>query len=216
VTERISPRQFHEADGVVDWRMLANEVGAHFRTGNFATGVAFVELIGKLADDANHHPDLDVRYAGVTVRLMTHEVDGLSQRDIDLARQISAAAWTLGVASDPTAVQDVQVSIDALDTGAVRAFWRAVLGYREAGDDDLVDPHSRGPSFGFRQMDAPREERSRVHVDLFVPHDEAPSRVAAALAAGGHLVTEEHAPAWWVLADVEGNEACINTWRGRD
>jgi len=216
VTEKISPRQFHEADGVVDWRMLANMVGAHFRTGNFATGVALVDLIGKLADEANHHPDVDLRYSGVTVRLMTHEVDGLSQRDIDLARQISAVARTLGVAADPTGVQDVQVSIDALDISAVRPFWSAVLGYREVGEEDLLDPHASGPSIWFQQMDEPRQERSRVHVDVFVPHDEALGRIAAALAAGGRLITEEHAPAWWVLADAEGNEACVATWTGRD
>jgi len=216
VTEKISPRQFHEADGVVDWRMLANMVGAHFRTGNFATGVALVDLIGKLADEANHHPDVDLRYSGVTVRLMTHEVDGLSQRDIDLARQISAVARTLGVAADPTGVQDVQVSIDALDISAVRPFWSAVLGYREVGEEDLLDPHASGPSIWFQQMDEPRQERSRVHVDVFVPHDEALGRIAAALAAGGRLITEEHVPAWWVLADAEGNEACVATWTGRD
>ncbi|HEV3188301.1 MAG TPA: 4a-hydroxytetrahydrobiopterin dehydratase [Acidimicrobiales bacterium] len=216
MTERISPRQFHEAEGVIEWRMLANMVAAHFRTGNFATGVAFVDLIGKLADEANHHPDVDLRYSGVTVRLMTHEVDGLSQRDIDLARQISAAAWTLGVAADPSGVQDVRISIDALDVSAVRPFWKAVLGYREMGDEDLLDPHSRGPLIRFQQIDQPREGRSRVHVDVFVPHDEVLERIEASLAAGGRLVTEEHAPAWWVLADVEGNESCIATWRGRD
>jgi 4a-hydroxytetrahydrobiopterin dehydratase len=39
---------------------------------------------------------------------------------------------------------------------------------------------------------------------------------AAAIAAGGHLVTDEHAPAWWVLADAEGNEVCVATLKGRD
>lgn len=196
--------------------MLANEVGAHFRTESFATGVMFVDEIGKLADDANHHPDVDLRYSGVTVRLMTHEVDGLSQRDVELARKISAVARTLGVSADPTALQDVQVSIDALNISKVRPFWRAVLGYREVGDEDLLDPHSRSPSFWFQEMDEPRIQRSRVHVDVFVPHDQAEARVAAALAAGGHLVSDEHAPAWWVLADVEGNEACVASWMGRD
>jgi 4a-hydroxytetrahydrobiopterin dehydratase len=48
-----------------------------------------------------------------------------------------------------------------------------------------------------------------------VPHDQAEQRVAAAIAAGGRLVTDEHAPAWWVLADPEGNQACVATWVGR-
>jgi 4a-hydroxytetrahydrobiopterin dehydratase len=215
MSEQISPRQFHEAEGVADWRMLANEVSSYFRTGSFATGVALVDVIGRLADDANHHPDVDLRYAGVTVRLMTHEVNGLSQRDVDLARKISMAARTLGVPADPTAVQDVQVSIDTLDIPVVRPFWRAVLGFTEVGDEDLVDPRGRGPSVWFQQMQEPRLQRNLVHVDVFVPHDQADARVSAAISAGGHLVNDEHAPAWWVLADSEGNEACVATWTGR-
>jgi 4a-hydroxytetrahydrobiopterin dehydratase len=216
MTERISPRQFHEADGVEDWRVLFSGACAHFPTGSFATGVALVEAIGRLADAANHHPDVDLRYGGVTVRLMTHEVDGLSGRDVELARRISAAARELGVPADPSAVQDVQVSIDALVGPEVLPFWRAVLGYQEVGEEDLIDPHGRGPSFWFQEMDAPRPQRNRIHVDVSVPHDQAEARVAAAIAAGGHLVTDDHAPSWWVLADAEGNEVCVASWVGRD
>ena len=216
MTERITPRQFHESVGVADWRVLFEGACAHFRTGSFATGVALVDAIGRLADAANHHPDVDLRYEGVTVRLATHDIDGLSERDVTLARQISAAARGLDVPADPTAVQTVQVTIDALVGAEVRPFWRAVLGYREVGDEDLLDPHSRGPSFWFQQMDAPRPQRNRIHVDVSVPHDQAEARVAAAIAAGGHLVTDRHAPAWWTLADAEGNEADVATWMGRD
>jgi 4a-hydroxytetrahydrobiopterin dehydratase len=55
-----------------------------------------------------------------------------------------------------------------------------------------------------------------MHVDIAVPHDQAEARIAAALAAGGRMVSAAHAPMWWVLADPEGNEACIATWLNRD
>jgi len=216
MTERIRPKQFHESNGVDDWRVLFSGACTYFRTGSFATGVALVDAIGTLAEAAHHHPDVDLRYAGVTVRLMTHDVDGLSQRDVELAREISAAARALNVPADPTAVQAVQVTIDALVRPEVMPFWQAVLGYRELGDEDLADPHGSGPSFWFQQMDAPRPQRNRIHVDVSVPHDQAQARVAAAIAAGGHLVSDEHAPAWWTLADAEGNEADVATWMGRD
>ncbi len=157
-----------------------------------------------------------MRYDGVTVRLRTHEVHGLSERDVTLARQISAAARDLDVPADPSAVQTVQVAIDALVAPEVMPFWRAVLGYREERSEDLVDPHSRAPSIWFQEMESPRSQRNRIHVDISVPHDQAEARVAAAIAAGGHLVTDQHAPAWWVLADAEGNEADVATWMGRD
>ena len=112
-------------------------------------------------------------------------------------------------------MQTVQISVDALAIPEVRPFWQAVLGYRDAGPEDLADPYGRGPSVWFQEMDAPRPQRNRVHVDVSVPHDQAEARVAAAIAAGGHLVNGENAPAWWVLADAEGNEACVATWMGR-
>jgi 4a-hydroxytetrahydrobiopterin dehydratase len=216
MTERITPQQFHQSDGVDDWRVLFGGACAYFRTGSFANGVALVDAIGTLADAANHHPDVDLRYAGVTVRLITHDVDGLSERDVRLARQISEAARKLNVPADPTAVQTVQVTIDALVRPNVIPFWRAVLGYREVGDQDLIDPFGRGPSFWFQQMDKPRPQRNRIHVDVSVPHDQAEARIAAAIAAGGHLVSDAHAPTWWTLADAEGNEADVATWMGRD
>jgi 4a-hydroxytetrahydrobiopterin dehydratase len=83
------------------------------------------------------------------------------------------------------------------------------------GGEDLDDPHGRGPSFWFQQMDAPRPQRNRVHVDISVPHDQAEARVAAAIAAGGHLVSDHNAPDWWTLADAEGNEVDVATLAGR-
>jgi 4a-hydroxytetrahydrobiopterin dehydratase len=216
MTERITPRQFHEAAGVDDWRVLFEGACAYFGTRSFAAGVALVDAICKLADAANHHPDVDLRYAGVTVRLITHSVGGLSERDVQLAQQISAAASELGVPADPAAVQTVQIAIDAHVGPDVMPFWRAVLGYREMGDEDLVDPHARGPSIWFQEMDAPRPQRNRIHIDVSVPHDQAEARVAAAIAAGGHLVSDEHAPDWWTLADAEGNEVDVATLIGRE
>jgi 4a-hydroxytetrahydrobiopterin dehydratase len=58
-------------------------------------------------------------------------------------------------------------------------------------------------------MDPPRRERGRFHLDVYVPAEQAPARVEACLAAGGRLVTDAHAPSWWVLADPEGNELCV-------
>lgn len=216
MTERITARQFHEAQGVADWRVLFGGAWARFRTGSFSSGVALVDAIGELADAANHHPDVDLRYPTVTVHLVTHDVGGLSQRDVALARAISVAAADLGIAAEPQDLQVVQIGIDALVGAEVLPFWRAVLGYQVRHEIELVDPHDRWPRFWLQQMDVPRSGRNRMHVDVSVPHDQAEARIAAALAAGGRMVYDAEAPAFWTLADAEGNEVDIATWQGRE
>ncbi|PWN02494.1 4a-hydroxytetrahydrobiopterin dehydratase [Nocardioides silvaticus] len=103
MVEKISGEEFTRADGVAEWRVLeSGQVGTTFRTGSFDRGVALVVRIGELADAADHHPDVDLRYPSVTVRLSTHEVDGLSERDVALAREITAAAAELGIEAEPS------------------------------------------------------------------------------------------------------------------
>lgn len=96
-------------------------------------------------------------------------------------------------------------------------FWCAVLGYADRADkdDELNDPGDGWPTVFFQQMDAPRTQRNRIHFDVWVSPEQAEGRVAAAIAAGGRLVTD-HAPGWWVLSDAEGNEVCVATWRSSD
>jgi 4a-hydroxytetrahydrobiopterin dehydratase len=216
MTDAIIPREFHESEGVDDWRVLVGKATAYFRTGSFVRGVELIDAISVLAEAANHHPDVDLRYSGVTVRLSSHDVQSLSRRDVALAKQISLAARDMGVSADPTVSENVQITIDATDIASVRTFWRAVLGYQDVGDEDLVDPRSIGPSIWFQQMDVPRTQRNRVHIDVSVPHDTIEARVTTALAGGGRLVTDEFAPRWWVLADPEGNEACLASWLGKE
>lgn len=215
MAEAITSQQFHAATGVEDWRVVFDGARTTFRTGSFAAGVALVEAIGRLADEVEHHPDVDLRYGGVGVKLWTHEVQGLTQRDVDLARQISVAARELGASADPAAVQLVQISIDTLSRPAIMPFWRAVLGYDMVGEEDVVDPFGRGPSFWFQQMAEPRQQRNRIHVDISLPHDQADARIAAALDAGGRIVNDTNAPDWWTLADPDGNEVDIAPWPDR-
>ena len=107
---------------------------------------------------------------------------------------ISGLATTAGAECERTAAQGYEVAIDAIDIDAVRPFWEAVLAYhavqhRPGGPINLVDPARIGPTIWFQQMDAPRPQRNRIHVDVTVAHDVAEARVAAALAAGGRLVS---------------------------
>lgn len=214
--DRITARQFQQAGGTEDWRVLARGATALFRIDSLAVGAAFVERVGALADAANHHPDVDLRPDGVVVRTYSHDVRGLTDRDVMLARGVSAAAAEQGLPAEPTATQDVELTIDALDGAAVLPFWAAILGHEPKGDEDLLDPHARWPAIWFQQMDAPRPLRNRLHLAVYVPHDERQRRIDDALAAGGRMANEAFAPQSWTLADLEGNEADIVSYEGFD
>jgi 4a-hydroxytetrahydrobiopterin dehydratase len=212
----VSPPELAELEGMEDWRYGLGAIAATFLAPSFPAAAELVSAITEAAEHAAHHPDIDVRYPGrVRVVLTTHATGGVTTRDVDLARTISGLASAAGAAPEPLAAQSVEIAIDTLDANRIRPFWQAVLGYRDVGGT-LVDPQRNGPPMWFQQMDEPRPERSRFHIDVTVPHDVAEERIEAALAAGGRLVTDRYARAWWVLADADGNEACVCTWQDRD
>lgn len=222
MTDYISAREFHEANGTEDWRVVGDGACAYFPTRSFAEGARLVQAISELRGGDDHSPDVDLRRDGVTVRLLTRSEEwyGMSKRDVDLARRISAAARELGLSGDASAVQSILVIPGAPNTSEVMPFWQAVLGYEPRADtpeEDLVDPRSRGPSFWFEPMDEPRADGGgAIHVAVWVPYEQAEARVAAALAAGGRMVRDQFAPMWWTLADPAGNEADIATAKDRD
>jgi 4a-hydroxytetrahydrobiopterin dehydratase len=206
-----------EAAGLTDWRQLFEALHTRFRTGDFATGLRLVTRIGELAEEANHHPDVDLRYPHVNVKLFSHDVFGVSPRDVDLARRISAAAAELGVSADPSVTSVVEIGLDTWDHEEIKPFWRAVLGMDDhpAFDQELRDLSGALPTLWFQETDPHDEPRQRFHLDVRVPPESAEQRIAAAVAAGGTVVTDEHAPRFWVLADAQGNKACVTTGRGR-
>ena len=211
----LTPEEFATLDGLGDWRYGLGAIRADFRAGSFPAAASLVSAISSAAEAVEHHPDIDVRYPDrVRVVLTTHATGGLTTLDSDLARQISTIAAASGARSEPMVPQVVEIAIDTRDAARIRPFWAAVLGYLEVGGS-LVDPLRSGPPMWFQQMDEPRTDRDRFHLDVSVAHDIAAARVAAALAAGGILLTDRFAPSWWVLADADGNEACICTWQDR-
>jgi 4a-hydroxytetrahydrobiopterin dehydratase len=221
-TTPITARDFHQADGTGDWRIVSEGACTLFRTESFAASARLVDAISALPDIDQHQPDVDVRREGVTVRLITITDDyyGMSTRDLDSARQISAAARELGLSGDAATVQSALIIPGAPDIAAIMPFWRAVLGYEprpDSPDEDLVDPHDRGPAFWFEQMEQPRPDGGgAIHVAVWLPYEQARERIEAALAAGGRMVRDDFAPAWWTLADAAGNEADISTVASRD
>lgn len=210
------------SEGAPAWRLVLGRLHLELVCASFSQALQVVARVGELAERLDHHPEVDLRFTRVHLAMDSHDVGGITRRDLRLARAVEELVAELGLRVETGCCAEVEVAVDALDIDAVLPFWQAVLGYRRLespGAPVLVDPRRIGPRVWFQQMGEPRPDptqRNRLHVDVSLPHDEAPARLRAALAAGGRLVDDSHAPSFWVLSDAEGNEACLSTWQHRD
>ncbi len=217
---RLNAQQVHDA-GLDDWRQIQGRLKARFRTRTFTTGLTLLNQIGAAAEEADHHPDLTLTYTDLVVTLSSHDVRGITSRDIDLARQITACAGELEVQSDPSGLTQLELGLDTAQGEHLAPFYAALLGSRLVHGEP-VDSSGQVPTLWWQGPDASDDAvlaeqtpQQRWHFDVWVAHDEAERRVQAALDAGGQLVSEAEAPAYWVLADSDGNRSCICTPTGR-
>jgi 4a-hydroxytetrahydrobiopterin dehydratase len=199
--------------GLDDWRQLAQGLHGRFLSGDFVSGLRFVTAVAEAAERAHHHPDVTLTYPFVDLKLISHDVARLTRRDLDLAAQISTIALDQGISAAPSAVSELELALDTADLAAVGPFWAALLTGRTDSlvGEDVIDRGGRMPLLWFQHTDAHETPRQRFHVDLWVPHDLAQERIAAAVAAGGRVVDDERAPSFVVLADPEGNRVCVCT-----
>lgn len=212
----LSGQQVAEA-GLDGWVNLGGELRTRIATPDFAAGLALVDAVGAAAEEMDHHPDLGLRYTQVDVRLSSHDVGGITRRDLRLARRITELAAEAGLRTERTGVARLELGLDTPDLTAVLPFWGAVLRMAdEAGrGDEVSDPAGVLPTIWFQSSGA-EEPRQRWHPDVWVDPAEVQPRVDAAVAAGGTVVDDKQAPAFLVLADAQGNRVCLCTWQDRD
>lgn len=135
----------------------------------------------------------------------------MTARDIELAWTIAALAADAGLRPNASAVSRLEIALDTPDRTRVMAFWQAVTGLARSDDPDwnidLHDPADVLPVLWFQES-GDEEPRQRWHHDLWLMSAEVQPRLDAAIAAGGRLVSDAKAPAYWILADPEGNQIC--------
>ena len=160
--------------GLADWRLLVGALHARFATGDFATGLALADRIGAAAEEADHHPDLDLRYPHLDVELVSHDVGGVTEP--------RPARWPGGSARSPPSsasraapgdVQVLELALDTADHAAVAPFWRG--GARLRRQPGPRRPRGRRPGrpaarrSGSRRTEPHEEPRQRFHLDVVVP-----------------------------------------------
>jgi 4a-hydroxytetrahydrobiopterin dehydratase len=72
------------------WKVVTGQLERTYEWPTFLTGIAFVSEVARLAEAADHHPDIDIRWRKVTLRLVTHDAGGLTWRDTELAAKADA------------------------------------------------------------------------------------------------------------------------------
>lgn len=206
------------AAGLADWRKLVQALHARYAVPDYVVAATFVTAVAQAAEAAGHHPDLRLTRGFLDVSVCTHE-DGLwvTRQDLDLARRISQIARENALEPEPGAVTQLELALDTARDAVLGPFWSALLTGSPDNTihDSVFDPTGRVPGLWFQATEEHEAPRQRWHVDLWLAPEVADGRIAAAVAAGGSVVDDSEAPAFTVVADPDGNRACICTSLGR-
>ena len=203
-------KAFLAADGVHDWAVLHGGATAAYRVGSIGDAARLAAaMVAAVPDLEDTGAVLTLSDRHLTVRL-TRDLWRLEDVHVELAREVSAVARSNGATPDRGSIQEVQLAIAARPDDIDKPFWAAVLGYEHLADDNVVDPLAHGSTVWMQELDAEKPLRHAMHVDVSVAREQAHDRLAAALAAGGRIVTQsnEH----WTLSDRAGNRVCIAVW----
>ena len=90
---KLTPKEIKAAlPSVSQWRKQGALLRRTFEFKDFPAGVKFVNALARLAEKAQHHPDIDIRWNKVTLALTTHDEGGLTEKDFALAKKFDALA----------------------------------------------------------------------------------------------------------------------------
>ena len=203
-------KAFLAADGLEDWAVLHGGAVTVFPVPSLAEGLRLADAVAGVDGFAGSGAVLTLGDDRLSVRL-TQDMWALEERHVELARSVSAAARESGAAADRSRINEVQIAVSAKADEANLPFWRAVLGYAAAADDNGVDPLGHSSVMWAQELDEDKDLRHAMHIDVSVPREFVEARVAAAVAAGGRVVVDK-GDGWRVLADAAGNKVCVVAW----
>jgi 4a-hydroxytetrahydrobiopterin dehydratase len=203
-------KQFLGSQDVDDWVVLHGGPKAVFKVSSLENSARLAMAIA--AAPLSHCELLiTISKTSLSVRI-TRDIWQIEPHHLEIARAISEIASQHGFAADRAGAQEVQVAIASKKEEMDVGFWRAVLGYVPAAIDNAVDPLGHSSTVWMQELTATKPLRHAMHIDVSVARENVKSRLAAAIAAGGRIIDESHAPSHWTLADRAGNRVCVCAW----
>lgn len=218
--DMLAGEQIAAAD-LTDWRKLAQGLHTRYLVPDYAAA----RLVAAIADAGAalaHHPHTTVGDGYVDLRLVSpdavyrdaegteHIVEWVTQKDVDLARAISAIAAAQDLTADPSAVSQLELGLDTVRSETIAPVWAALLAGRADSQgrgtpgDEIRDATERVPHLWFGDGDE-ADTRQRIHIEVYVAPECVADRLAAVQEAGGRIVDDEDAPGMTVIADQDGN-----------
>lgn len=205
-----------------DWTVVDGRLEISVRAKDFVQAIEFVNRFTNLAEAQNHHPDFEIRYNTIRMRVVSHDVGGLTDRDLKFATSVNVLIDELGLKRQPEKITRTQVTIVSANVEAIKPFWQAVYYFKVAKDDDnlLLDRSDVLPPIRFRPLsDAPvtsgddhaTPTAGNVHFEVYVPASLVKERLQASLEAGGKLLSDAKATDRWELADQDGNRVILRS-----
>ncbi len=203
------------------WTVVDGRLEVSVRAKDFTQAIEFVNRFTNFATAHEQHHDFEIRYNPIRMRVVSHDVGHQTDRDIRFATSVDVLIEEMQLKRQPEKIARTHLGLASSDVAAIKPFWQAILNFK--GDENMiVDRSDVLPPIRFHQFadaTASTDEVNlsgalgKAHMDVFLPADQAESRVQAAVEAGGKLLNDTEAPTEWELADADGNRIFVRTER---
>ena len=227
-SRKLSMQEASDAVTGLGWRYVLGVLRTYVRAGSLAQAADVARrVVAAAGPDADACLQLDVRRDGLVLTLQSLDTNQVTAREAEVARRISAAVTELGLATDAgvggprsrAAAGDRDRRAGhrrrppVLESG--HGLRRPAGGVRARGRDSPTRSGRARRSGTSRWTRRGRSATASTSTSRY-PMTRRQARIQAALDAGGTARLRRRGAAFWVLADPEGNEACVTTWQGRE
>src|SRR5690625_2541155 len=140
------------------WTVVDGRLEISVRAKDFTQAIEFVNRFTNFAEAQDHHPDFEIRYNTIRMRLLSHDVGHLTDRDIRFATSVDVLIEEMNLKRQPEKITRTQLVLVSTNVEAIKPFWQAVFDYKTAKNDEnmIVDRSDVLPPIRFHRSEERR------------------------------------------------------------